>query len=228
MLLTLFRQLVSAPSSSAPSSTCSACGTTRVHHAPRVDDAEWTRLKREIWELGSSRLGDCFSYHHEDDERDAGRTESRAERWRRKTRAVTLQLAARAEELRRRAQACPCSPAAEGGEGASGPPPAPSAATVRFAESWAETNIRRGTRLAGMMRDRVRNAVFEAVVGSMMDGSVSGAQAHSDAGAQAATAAGLDPLAKEIRHLADKVGRLAAVHLNVYGRGYEQDGFLPS
>ena len=44
--------------------------------------------------------------------------------------------------------------------------------------------------------------------------------------APSCAASGLEPLMPEIRHLAEKLAKLVAIHLNVYGALYAQPGFV--
>ncbi|PCH40080.1 Tcp11-domain-containing protein [Wolfiporia cocos MD-104 SS10] len=124
------------------------------------------------------------------------------ERWQRELSDVLLQVARRAHE-----RAAPG--AADKGldEG-----------LVKLAGSWAQTNLRADAPLAALMRRRVRDQVRAATVQRVVP--PKGDAPEGEMGS------GLEPLAPEVQHLADRIAKLAAVHLNVYGTLYLQPGFM--
>jgi hypothetical protein len=200
MHLMLFRQLVGTATSAGPTApaACASCGS-RTAHTPVIEGADLARVKREVWELGPSKLGLCFWRAARPG--DASRERERA-RWERKTRAVALQLAVRAADVRHRADACTCATSPAEPELA-----LPSQATVTLAERWVASNLRPDAPLADLMRNRVRRAVVDVVVLASLDPA---ARAHAP-GLPSIASTGLDPLSREIRHLAEKVRTLAFV-----------------
>jgi hypothetical protein len=185
MHLMLFRQLALARPT-----TCAAC--KRVHAVPPVDTEDLSRVKRDTWELGPSKPGTMLW-------RDAASERERA-RWERKTRAAALQVARRATQLR----ACPCT-SAEQAEAV------PSQETVELAESWALTNLRRGSALAGLMRTRLRDAVLDVLMVALVHAGDYAAISEAILGLPSIHAGGLETLLREIKHLADRIWRLSNV-----------------
>lgn len=236
MYIMLFRQLViSGTPTPAPECSTAICVARRKRRiAPKIEDEDLARIKREIWEVGPSKPGLCF-WRSEPPASTASTTDAPSKeerdwtRWRRKTRDVALQLAVRATAVQRRAM-CSCG-TVEGQEAA--PPCSPSTEMVGLAERWIETNLRKGSSLSTLLRDRLRAAVFAEVVGNVRasattaDSSAPVPKAPSTPSSTSSSAsAGLEPLMREIRHLADKAERIASAHVNVYGPIYERSGFL--
>jgi hypothetical protein len=97
------------------------------------------------------------------------------------------------------------------------------------AESWSENNFKLESPLSTLMRDRLRDAVLEIVVQTVLvRGSISPLAPPVPAPSAPATqklATGMEPLAPEIRQLSERLSKLAVLHLNVYQTMYEQDDF---
>ncbi|KAG9103836.1 hypothetical protein FRC06_007648 [Ceratobasidium sp. 370] len=215
MLLMLFRQLVF----SSPASGASGSGRRK----PIVlEDSVVDRVKREIWEVGPARLGLCFSPGKE---KEGG---AEWEKWRAGMRDVVLQVAVRAEEVRRGVQSTPESPVL------------PDAQTLALLESWMDTNLRTGAPLERLLKGRLEKAVGE-VVGRCVARNSAGGMARrerrededeedeeekEEPRAAPAVAAGLEPLMPEIRHLGERIAKLVSFHGRVYRGLYEADGFL--
>ncbi|KAG8700200.1 hypothetical protein FRC08_004841 [Ceratobasidium sp. 394] len=215
MLLMLFRQLVfSSPASAA------APGSAR--RKPIVlEDSVVDRVKREIWEVGPARLGLCFSPGKE---KEGG---AEWEKWRTGMRDVVLQVAVRAEEVRRGVQSTPESPVL------------PDAQTLALLESWMDTNLRTGAPLERLLKGRLEKAVGEVVARCVARNSAGGMarrerrddedeeeEDKEEPRAAPAVAAGLEPLMPEIRHLGERIAKLVSFHGRVYRGLYEADGFL--
>lgn len=112
---------------------------------------------------------------------------------------------------------------------------APEQHLLKIAESWADTNLCRTSAFSTLMRNRLRDAVFDSVVAMVMKrGNVSSPSSPSPSSSSSATegskeerekgtATGLEPLASEIRQLVERLAKLAVLHLNVYQTVYEQN-----
>ncbi|KAF8606939.1 Tcp11-domain-containing protein [Ceratobasidium sp. AG-I] len=207
MLLMLFRQLVFSNSGS------SASGAGR--RKPVVlEDSVVDRVKREIWEVGPARLGLCFSLPA-----GKGKESAEWEKWRAGMRDVVLQVAVRAEEVRRGV-----SLSEEPEEGEKRVPTLPDAQTLALLESWMETNLKTGAPLERLLKARLERAVGD-VVGRCVRRPASAQEEDVGAGAPA-VAAGLEPLMPEIRHLGERIAKLVSFHGRVYRGLYEAEGFL--
>ncbi|KNZ80976.1 Protein SOK1 [Termitomyces sp. J132] len=145
MFLLLYRQLVH-----------SELNDSSISPQEKIEDGDLLRLKTEIRDIGSARLGYCFSSRLVSDDVESSR-EKDLERERNAKQDIVLQVAKRAKEAR--------SPSAPSSPNGSTPIP---------------TNL----------------------------------------------ATGMEPLAEEVRSLAEKISRLALIHLNAYLALYEQEGFI--
>jgi hypothetical protein len=187
MHLMLFRQLALAR---APA--CAACGC--LPSAPAaVEPAEMSRAKRDTCELGPSKPGTMLW-------RPAGRTGTEREkaRWERKTRAAALQSARRASAL----HICACATDADA---------TPPQETVELAERWVLTHLRRGSPLAVLMRGRLRDAVLDVLMVALLRGGDSTTVSEAILALPSIHTNGLESLLQDIKHLADKIWRLANV-----------------
>ncbi|KAJ7600511.1 T-complex protein 11-domain-containing protein [Mycena floridula] len=117
---------------------------------------------------------------------------------------------------------------------------------VNLASRWANTNIQPNSAVSSLLRARLVDAVFAEVVriawpwsgcgGSNASAdpmallwqgeSTSSTVAPSRRTSSDCPPTGLEPVATEIRCLAEKIARLGVVHLNAYLTLYEQEGFL--
>lgn len=223
MFLMLYRQLVFFDPSAQPS-------TSRV--LPKVTDADLAQLKTEIRDIASYRLGYCFTRTDEKDDVSDPQLQAHGlkewEKWQKSARDIVLQIAMRATQAQIRAK----SPAATECSSLSH---APDSRMLQLAERWLDTNLCQGSALSGLLRNRLRTAVFHRLVATtfpardivtgklratMNDASASGAVAA------AGTVTGMESLADEIRILADKLSKLSLIHLGVYLPLYEQAGFI--
>ncbi|KAK0464599.1 uncharacterized protein EV420DRAFT_1517138 [Desarmillaria tabescens] len=117
-----------------------------------------------------------------------------------------------------------------------GPPPDEQFLSV--AQKWADLHIQPNSHLTIMLRNRLRDVVFNAVVALCYPGRDSSTgqlssvdffsmiSSTSRSTVNIGTATGMEPLAEEIRTLAEKISRLALVHLNAYLPLYEHPKFL--
>ncbi|KAG7443077.1 uncharacterized protein BT62DRAFT_1078806 [Guyanagaster necrorhizus] len=252
MFLLLYRQLL-----------CSVNPAVTPHQqAPKVDEAFLVKLKNEIRDIGSSRIGYCFL--EQDSFKDGD------EKWLRVKQDVVLQIAMRAKEGQNKAYLCslfrptlsstvsapssplspapPLSPSPSPSPASSPSPrlspsclcigPSPDERTLSVAQKWADLNIQPNSYLTILLRNRLRDVVFNAVVALCYPGRDSSTgqlssvdffsmiSSTSRSTVNIGTATGMEPLAGEIRTLAEKISRLALVHLNAYLPLYEHPKFL--
>ncbi|KAJ7459835.1 T-complex protein 11-domain-containing protein [Mycena latifolia] len=210
MFLLLYRQLrfsCSADSPSAPSGLS-------------VDEWELARIKREIRDIGSSRLG--YSFYCGDAPTEADVDTDELEKWRDLKQSVVLQIAMRAKNGTTEQPA--------GGVDQS---------ILSLAQRWADFNIQHDSALSTMLRERLRDVVFHAVVGLAYPGrdAASGKLANIDFTTFGRTpspapspvlgkATGMEALTEEIGALAENISRLALIHCHTYLPLYEVEHFL--
>ncbi|CCM03545.1 uncharacterized protein FIBRA_05679 [Fibroporia radiculosa] len=216
MLLMLYRQLV-----------FSGCSVQGDAARTNVKLDELLKLKKEIWDIGPPHLGLCFqgarrtASHKEAGERLEGKTDAEWAKWHNDISNVVLQVAMRATDARQRTSA-----------GASSSCSAhdirtPDEQTIKLASSWTESNLRHEAPLSMLMRKRIREQVLEAAVEIMVPSlKKGGLPAEGGVQQEPGAASGLEPLMPEIRHLAERLAKLASIHLNVYGALYAQPGFV--
>lgn len=208
MFLLLYRQLVFSDTGDLP-------GVPRDQS--RVSDAELLKLKKEIRDIASSHLGQCFKYGalEEPSISDADR-----EKWSNTKQDIVLQVALRAKE-------------AQTGSSADGHTPlfhAPDERMLKLAERWSETHVRPNSAFSTMLKNRIRDAVFNQVLAVAFPPRDSlpphVKTAENGVPAPSSLASGMEPLADEIRSLAERLSRLAHIHLGVYLPLYEQEDIL--
>ncbi|KAI6166543.1 T-complex protein 11-domain-containing protein [Pisolithus thermaeus] len=226
MFLLLYRQLVFSDAGDP--------AVTRDHS--RVDDAELLRLKREIRDISPSHLGH-FLKHGNSDGTSGGRDCPADDKWCKIKRDIVLQVALRAKEFRGNASSQSAGSNPSSTVNASSMPysHAPDERTLRLAEGWSDTHIRPNSPLSIMLKNKVRDAVFNQVIAFAFPPSEATALGLSTQGAaslssssssSAGVASGMEPLADEIHLLAERLARLAQIHLGVYLRLYEQEDIL--
>jgi hypothetical protein len=232
MYLLLYRQLVFSESGSLQGDV------------PKVEDSELSNLKTEIRDIGSSHLGYCFTrgciqkskgVDGTDPSQSQDQDAKDWEKWNNVRQDVVLQVAMRAQEAKNRGSRPPAHPSSE----RSSIGQAPSEQILKLAERWSDTNMQPGSTLSVLLRDRLRDVVFNAVVSmayparDATTGKLAAIDSSSLGGASInvppiGTATGMEPLVDEIRSLAERLSRLALIHLNAYLPIYEEDGFLVS
>ena len=246
MFLMLFRQLVYFDLGGQPQTT-----------QPRIENSDLIRLKKEIRDIGGCSLSREKSSEGVDGVRSKQREgivggSRDADRWRDAKRDIVLQIAMRAKEAQqaRFSKArTPSTPLALSGDERQQLPfgSVPDERMLRIAQQWCESNMQPSSALYVLLRNRLRDAVFEAVVAqtypprdSLPPGKLSaldfGSLGNSAPGGAAGvggqrvpgTATGMEPLAEEIQSLAERLSRLALIHLNAYHTLYQQPGFLES
>ncbi len=188
------------------------------------EDVDMQVTKKEILELAPRNVGRCFLRVRPSSDPQSLHAETReSEKWKSGMQAVVLQIASRASEARRLSSSAvassnPCLRA-------------PETHLLKVAESWSENHFKLESPLSMLMRDRLRDAVLEIVVqtvlvrGSINPLSSSSSSCGSVPQAARKLATGLEPLAPEIRQLGERLSKLAVLHLNVYQTMYEQDEF---
>lgn len=214
MFILLYRQLRFSSSAASQGSTSGS----------NVDEWELTRIKREIRDIGSSRLG--YSFYCGSAEADVDTDE--LEKWRTLKQNVVLQIAMRAKN----------------GTTTSASSPVGLTGTVdeslfAVAQRWADNNIQHGSPLSTMLRERLRDVVFNAVVGLAYPGrdAASGKLANIDFSTFGriptpppspvlGKVTGMEALTEEIGALAENISRLALIHVNAYLPLYEMEHFL--
>jgi hypothetical protein len=185
------------------------------------EDVDMQLIKKEILELAPRNIGRCFLRARPLSDSQSSQGEARElEKWKSGMQSVVLQIASRASETRRR------SPSVAASSNPSLRAPEPH--LLRVAESWSENNFRLESPLSTLMRDRLRDAVLEIVVQTVLvRGSISplAPPASGPSPTTRKLATGMEPLAPEIRQLSERLSKLAVLHLNVYQTMYEQDDF---
>ncbi|KZP33597.1 Tcp11-domain-containing protein [Athelia psychrophila] len=218
MFLMLYRQLVFFDPSTQPSSS-------RV--LPKVTDADLAQLKTEIRDVATHRLGYCFTRADEstaDDPQLKALHTKEWERWQKSARDIVLQIAMRATHVQARAK----SPSAEFSPLTHAPDPR----MLQLAERWLETNLCQASALGGLLRKRLREAVFHRVVATAfpardnVTGKIRASVDDAPGRPAAGSATGMEALLDEIRGLGDKLTKLSLIHLGVYLPLYEQVGFI--
>jgi hypothetical protein len=225
MFLLLYRQLVFSDTGEMPPTPQDL----------KVDEHDLLRMKNEIHDVGSARLGHSFllkpSFSGAEPHPGSRSDRKEAERWRIAKQDIVLQIAKRAKEARNRKNSPPPSPTSPISD-------APDEQMLSLAQRWADSNIQPNSALSTMLRRRLRDVVFNAVVTlsypgrDSTTGKLTTIDFHSSAQADSAVeiplgaATGMEPLADEIRSLAEKISRLALIHLNAFLPLYEQEGFL--
>ena len=214
MFLLLYRQLVFSDTGDLP-------GVPRDQS--RVSDAELLKLKKEIRDISSSHLGQCFKYGSVEQ---SSISDADREKWSKTKQDIVLQVALRAKE----AQVGSSSRSLASADSHLSHFHAPDERVLKLAERWAETHVRPNSALSTMLKNRVRDAVFNQVISIAYPPRDSLAPhvktAENGASTPSSLASGMEPLADEIRSLAERLSRLAHIHLGVYLPLYEQEDIL--
>lgn len=211
MFLLLYRQLVF-------SDTGDLTGVARDQS--RVSDVELLKLKKEIRDISSSHLGQCFKYGNIDQ---SSIPDVDREKWSKTKQDIVLQVALRAKEAQ-------CSCRLQSADGHTPHFHAPDERMLKLAERWSETHVRPNSALGTMLKNRIRDAVFHQVLAIAYPPRDSlpplAKTPESGVPAPPNVASGMEPLAEEIRSLAERLSRLAQIHLGVYMPLYEQEDIL--
>lgn len=280
MYLLLYRQLL-----------FSDTGDSAARDPSRVSDAELLRLKREIRDISSSHLGQCFKFSNGNSngsseclsQSTGPDADAEREKWCRVKHDIILQIALRAKQSRLGVQPyTPCIPNTS--DQAGGAPQDASTLTntlsssagllshipderlLKLAQGWSDTHIQPHSPLRTLLKDKVRDAVLAQVfalafaagdaplgvirglsggptacgvpvvsVSSSLTPSASvsvsllgssAAACGASSGAGPTVVSGMEPLVDELRSLAERLVRLAQIHLGVYLPLYEQEHIL--
>ena len=209
MFLLLYRQLVFSDTGDL--------GVPRDQS--RVSDADLLKLKKEIRDIASSNLGQCFKYGNLEQ---STISDVDREKWSNTKQDIVLQIALRAKEAQ-----------IGSSSHSSADAPlfhAPDERMLKLAERWSETHVRPNSAFSTMLKNRIRDAVFNqvlAVAYPPRDSLPSHVKTAENGGPVPSNlASGMEPLADEIRSLAERLSRLAHIHLGVYLPLYEQEDIL--
>jgi len=275
MLLLLYRQLVF-------SETSRAGWDGRGKASRKIVEAELVKLKSEIWAIAPPRLGSCFipearrldclgagSRHDRDrfedggerrDKKERSRTrssKSELERWRKGIRDVALHVAARSKDVEWRAEAAGAQTSSIprlAMQESMRPTPPPDTAMLGLVERWCESNLKFGSPLSVLLRDKLADAMLHMVMAcyhnvnnlpppsrsvpmsvSVSRDSQGAPRVASQAGllqylppdAVVGGSMGMETLNVEMKGIAERIAKLAKIHLDIYGVMYEsEDGFL--
>ena len=272
MLLLLYRQLVF-------SETSRAGWDGRGKAGRKIVEAELVKLKSEIWAVAPPRLGSCFipearkldclgsssRDRSEDggerrDKKERSRTKSsksELERWRKGIRDVALHVAARSKDVEWRAEAAGTQTSSVprlAVPGSMRPTPPPDAAMLGLVERWCESNLKFGSPLSVLLREKLADAMLHMVMAcyhnvnnlpppsrptpmsvSVSRDSQGAPQVLNQAGllqylpsdAVVGGSLGMETLNVEMKGIAERIAKLAKIHMDVYGIVYEsEDGFL--
>lgn len=229
MFLMLYRQLVFFEASPQQS-------TSKI--LPRVTESDLSQLKAEIRDIASCRLGYCFTRVSVDEKTSVegadknSKEDKEWQKWQKTAQNIVLQIAMRATQAQNRAKS-------------------PSSSTdtysvvqpddrmLKLTERWLDTNLRLGSPLSIVLRNRLRDALFHRLVATtyptrdsatgQLKAIINTAVAVTEPASSAmGTVTGMESLSDEIRILAEKLSKLSLIHLGVYLPLYEQNGFLDS
>ncbi|KAG8944529.1 hypothetical protein FRC04_001751 [Tulasnella sp. 424] len=148
MLIMLFRQL-----------TTSGAGSTAG-----LEDWEIDRIKREVWEVGPTRLGMCFdvlSPTAPPAESGSAHRDPKA-KWEKGMMDVMLQIARRAEDARERIRSGKGRPADDAASSSTSTR-MPSSEILSLIENWQKAHYKKGSPLQKIMKERLRAAVLDVV-----------------------------------------------------------------
>jgi len=194
-----------------------------------MTESDLFQIKTEIRDIASCHLGYCFMRTSTEEsttgEGSAKKTGDREwEKWQRAAQDVVLQIAMRATQVQNRTKTCSST------TDSSSLPQPPNCRMLQLAERWLDTNMRRGSTLSVILRNRLRDAVFHRVIATtfpVRDVSI-GKVKDTPPPPPSGTVTGMESLTDEIRTITDKLTKLALIHIGVYLPLYELDGFIQS
>jgi T-complex protein 11 len=115
---------------------------------------------------------------------------------------------------------------------------APDSQMLQLVESWCDTNLRCGSHLSILLRGRLRETMLHMVLGcyhnvnnmpplrSGLSSTSLPASSSTPADLLVRGGLGMEPLTAELKQMAERIAKLAKIHIDVYGAVYEQEGFL--
>lgn len=222
MLLSLFRQFVYA----SPS---------KDGRRPQLSDSDLAQIRREIAAIGPPRPGLCFckDYSLSDSSRASG---SNVQNWRTQMSSVILHIAQKVENARSGAEG----PDVSGGPSGKFVPP--DQEFVNSVTNWCASNMRSGSPVSGVFRKKLSIAVLKVMIPHFFSlwnagvqqrlglqqnpFSVTTAERGEESDTTSTMKTGLEPLSADVRVLAERLAKLAVLHLRVYFPFYEQNAFL--
>lgn len=229
MFLAVYRQLVF---------TASAKSGKRAGTAP-VSDERLTELKHEIAAVGASRPGLCFCKDYALEKMRAHES-AQVVHWRNDMHATALHLA-HAVELAGKENLGE----AMDEDDASARFKPPSAELLESVTNWSATHMRPETAVSSVFRKKIATALLKQLIprffalwgsGSQQRGSNASLftseslESEVEASGQETpkTKSGLEPLDEEIKLLAERLAKLAVLHLRVFLPFYEMNSSLHS
>jgi len=190
----------------------------------KLENWEVDRIKKEIWEVSPKRVGSCFFV-----ENGVSKIPEQYQRlnqmvfdetkWRDGMENVAVQIAARAEDARISNGVSDSTPAGATSRRA------PSQAAVTLMNGWIAAHLRRNSPLATLFRGNLQREVFNAATRITYGGNPNKSMMEIVPGPEN-IALGLESLMPEIRHLGQRIAKLALMNMKVYWSFYEADGFL--
>lgn len=224
MLLSLFRQFVYA---SPP----------KDGRRPQLSDSDLAQIRREIAAIGPPRPGLCFCKDYSLSKDDAPRASgSTVQNWRSQMSSLILHIAQKIENARSGAEG----PDVSGGPSGKFVPP--DQELVDSVTNWCASNMRSASPVSGVFRKKLSIAVLKAMIPHFFSLWNAGVQhrlgmqqnpfsvTNADRGAESDNTStmktGLEPLSTDVRVLAERLAKLAVLHLRVYFPFYEQNAFL--
>lgn len=228
MLLSLVRQFVYA---SPP----------KNGKRPQLSDSALMQIRREITAVGPSRPGLCFCKDYSLNDRDAPRmSSSSVQSWHSHMSSLALHLAQKIENARGVTGEDSDLPV---GSSHSGQLVPPSPELVESVTKWCSTHMCSGSPVSAVFRKKLANAVLKVVIPHFFSLWNAGVQHRLGLQQNPFSAAttpdstsgddvtskvktGLEPLSAEVRLLAERLAKLAVLHLRVYIPFYEQNDFL--
>lgn len=144
MLIMLFRQLTTSGATAG------------------LEDWEIDRIKREVWEVGPSRLGMCFDVLAPTALPADGTQRDPKAKWEKGMMDVMLQIARRAEDARERIRSGKGRPT-DDATSSSTSSRMPSQEILTLIENWQKAHYKKGSPLQKIMKERLRAAVLEVV-----------------------------------------------------------------
>ncbi|KAF8510080.1 Tcp11-domain-containing protein [Hysterangium stoloniferum] len=245
MLIMLWRQLVYWKDGSDGLKCNTFPRLTRKNS--KLEHWEVDRIKKEIWEVSPKRVGSCFFV--ENGERCVplkngpsakavltycvhfSKIPEQYQRinqmvfdnmkWRDAMENVAVQIAARAEDARASDGVDSTTTTSTGATSRR----APSQAAVTLMNGWIAAHLRRNSPLATLFRGHLQREVFNAATRITYGGNPVKTITEIVPGPENTTL-GLESLMPEIRHLGQRIAKLALMNMKVYWSLYEADGFL--
>lgn len=227
MFLAVYRQLV-----------FSASAKTGKRAAP-MSDEQLTSLKHEIMAVGASRPGLCFCKGYALEKGEHEQEPVQVVQWRSGMHATALHVAHAVETAEREEV-----PDTTDGQSSSARFRPPNGELLDSVTNWCATHMRPDTAVSTVFRKKIAAALLKQLiprffalwnagvqqrVGSTNFFSTTTLPSESSSGVYSETPkpkTGLESLEEEIRLLADRLAKLAVLHLHVFYSIYDQSGIF--